>query len=109
MPTVHAGTIKARDNSSSGNLRTTPTISISLAFVLVLGRVLPIKIANHYSSRSDELRRALTLAAALRPWFSEYMEAWDVSPIVNGHRNDTPQCIRRLPAAFLNYFLGVTV
>ena len=34
------------------------------------------------------------LAAALRPWPSEYMEAWDVSSLVNGPENDTAACIQ---------------
>ncbi len=39
-----------------------------------------------------------SLDAVLRPWPSEYMEAWDVSPIVNAPANDTPECIQPLPA-----------
>jgi putative SOS response-associated peptidase YedK len=42
---------------------------------------------------------AMALDAALRPWPSEYMEAWDVSPLVNAPENDTPECIRPLPKA----------
>lgn len=38
--------------------------------------------------------RAMTLAAVLRPWPSEYMEAWDVSPIVNAPANDSAACIQ---------------
>jgi putative SOS response-associated peptidase YedK len=38
--------------------------------------------------------RAMTLAAVLRPWPSEFMEAWDVSPMVNSPENDAPECIR---------------
>jgi putative SOS response-associated peptidase YedK len=38
--------------------------------------------------------RAMTLAAVLRPWPSEYMEAWDVSPIVNAPENDCYECIQ---------------
>ena len=37
---------------------------------------------------------AMRLAAALRPWPSEYMEAWDVSPLVNSPDNDTPACVQ---------------
>ena len=51
--------------------------------------------------------RAMTLAAVLRPWPSEYMEAWDVSPMVNAPANDGPECIQpvsqiRTPNAQLN-------
>jgi putative SOS response-associated peptidase YedK len=42
---------------------------------------------------------AMDLAAALRPWPSEYMEAWDVSSIVNEPANDTPECIRPVPSS----------
>jgi putative SOS response-associated peptidase YedK len=38
--------------------------------------------------------RATTLAAVLRPWPSELMEAWDVSPVVNAPENDIPACIQ---------------
>src|SRR5688572_18021307 len=37
---------------------------------------------------------SMGLAAVLRPWPSEYMEAWDVSPMVNAPANDTPECIQ---------------
>jgi putative SOS response-associated peptidase YedK len=37
---------------------------------------------------------AMALDAALRPWPSEYMEAWDVSPLVNAPENDTAACIQ---------------
>ena len=40
---------------------------------------------------------AMTLAAVLRPWPSEYMEAWDVSPVVNSADNDTPACLQPVP------------
>jgi putative SOS response-associated peptidase YedK len=40
----------------------------------------------------------MNLAAALRPWPSGYMEAWDVSPLVNAPSNDSLECIRPLPA-----------
>jgi putative SOS response-associated peptidase YedK len=36
----------------------------------------------------------MNLAAALRPWPSEYMEAWDVSPLVNAPENDSVTCIQ---------------
>ena len=39
----------------------------------------------------------MNLAAALRPWPSEYMEAWDVSPLVNSPDNDTTECVKPLP------------
>lgn len=45
---------------------------------------------------------SMTLAAVLRPWPSEYMEAWDVSPIVNAPANDTPECIRPLPGGSMH-------
>ena len=38
--------------------------------------------------------RAMTLAAVLRPWPSEYMEACDVSSFVNSPENDSPECIQ---------------
>jgi putative SOS response-associated peptidase YedK len=37
---------------------------------------------------------AMALDEALRPWPSEYMEAWDVSPLVNAPENDTAACIQ---------------
>ena len=40
---------------------------------------------------------APVLAAVLRPWPSEPMEAWDVSPSVNSPENDSPACIQPLP------------
>jgi putative SOS response-associated peptidase YedK len=40
----------------------------------------------------------MALAAALWPWPSEYMEAWDVSTLVNAPENDTPECIRPVGA-----------
>jgi putative SOS response-associated peptidase YedK len=45
--------------------------------------------------------RAMTLAAVLRPWPSEYMEAWDVSTVVNSPENDAPECIRPLPSDYV--------
>jgi putative SOS response-associated peptidase YedK len=36
----------------------------------------------------------MNLTAALGPWPSEDMEAWDVSTIVNSPENDTPECIK---------------
>ena len=44
----------------------------------------------------------MALDAALRPWPSEYMEAWDVSTLVNAPANDTPECIRPLPGGFMH-------
>jgi len=40
----------------------------------------------------------IALNAVLRPWPLEYMEAWDVSLIVNALANDSAECIRPLPA-----------
>ena len=37
---------------------------------------------------------AMAIDAALRPWPSEYMEAWDVSPLLNSPDNDTPACVQ---------------
>jgi putative SOS response-associated peptidase YedK len=37
---------------------------------------------------------ATALDAALRPWPSEYMEAWDVSTLVNAPENDSAECIQ---------------
>ena len=37
------------------------------------------------------------LAAALPPCPSEYMEAWDVSTLVNAPENDSPECVKPLP------------
>jgi putative SOS response-associated peptidase YedK len=36
----------------------------------------------------------MRLAAALRPWPSEYMEAWDVGTLVNSPENDTSACVQ---------------
>ena len=43
----------------------------------------------------------LTLAAALRPWPSEYMAAHDVSDLVNAPENDSPYCIKPLPPGYV--------
>jgi putative SOS response-associated peptidase YedK len=40
---------------------------------------------------------SMQLAAVMRPWPAEYMEAWDVSTLVNAPENDSTTCI--LPAA----------
>ena len=44
---------------------------------------------------------SMGLAAALRPWPSEYMEAHDVSNFVNSPDNDAPECIRPLPPGYV--------
>jgi putative SOS response-associated peptidase YedK len=36
----------------------------------------------------------MNLASALSPWPSEFMEAWDVSTLVNSPENDTPACLQ---------------
>jgi putative SOS response-associated peptidase YedK len=41
------------------------------------------------------------LAAALRPWPSEYIETHDVSNFVNSPENDSPECIRPLPPGYV--------
>jgi putative SOS response-associated peptidase YedK len=46
------------------------------------------------SLERDYSSSPMNLAAALRPWPSEYMEAWDVSPLVNSPDNDTAACIK---------------
>lgn len=38
--------------------------------------------------------RAMTLAAVLRPWPSELLEAWDVSSLVNASAADSADCIQ---------------
>jgi putative SOS response-associated peptidase YedK len=45
----------------------------------------------------DEIAHALSL---LKPYLSDDMEGYDVSPLVNDPRNDSPECIR--PIAGLN-------
>jgi putative SOS response-associated peptidase YedK len=42
-----------------------------------------------------------TLAAVLRPWPAEYMAAHDVSTLVNAPENDSPECIKPLPAGYV--------
>ena len=44
---------------------------------------------------------SMGLAAALRPWPAEYMEAHDVSPLVNSPENDSPDCIKPLPPGYV--------
>ena len=39
----------------------------------------------------DEIAHALAL---LKPYPSEKMEGYDVSPLVNNPRNDSPECIK---------------
>jgi putative SOS response-associated peptidase YedK len=41
----------------------------------------------------DSINSAMVLAAVTRPWPSEYMEAWDVSTMVNAPENDSAECI----------------
>jgi putative SOS response-associated peptidase YedK len=36
---------------------------------------------------------SMQLAAVMRPWPAEYMEAWDVSTLVNAPENDSTACI----------------
>jgi putative SOS response-associated peptidase YedK len=36
-----------------------------------------------------------------RPWPAEFMEAHDVSTLVNTPENDTPECIKPLPPGYL--------
>ena len=43
--------------------------------------------------------RAMTLAAVLRPWPAELMEAHDVSTVVNSPDNDKPECIQPVSKA----------
>jgi putative SOS response-associated peptidase YedK len=42
----------------------------------------------------DEIAHALSL---LKPYLSDDMEGYDVSPLVNDPRNDSPECIRPIP------------
>jgi putative SOS response-associated peptidase YedK len=45
--------------------------------------------------------RTTDLAAVMRPWPVEYMEAHDVSDLVNAPENDSPECIKPLPSGYI--------
>ena len=46
--------------------------------------------------------RAMTLAAVLRPWPAELMEAQDVSKWVDSPENDSPELVKPLPSGTCN-------
>jgi putative SOS response-associated peptidase YedK len=56
---------------------------------------MPVMLTNHDALRwlvgDDEIAQALAL---LKPYPPEKMEGYDVSPLVNNPRNDSPECIR---------------
>ena len=53
---------------------------------------------KHWLKQS--LESADRLKAVLRPWPAELMEAQDVSNLVNSPDNDSPDCVKPLPADY---------
>ena len=56
---------------------------------------MPVMLSNDDAQKwlavNDEIAHALTL---LKPFAADAMEGYDVSPLVNNPRNDSPECVR---------------
>jgi putative SOS response-associated peptidase YedK len=55
--------------------------------------------------RDDEIAHARSL---LKPYLPEKMEGYDVSPLVNNPRNDSPECIRPVEGSASTAKVGVS-
>jgi putative SOS response-associated peptidase YedK len=106
QPFVFAGLWDSWRNPQEGDVLKTFTIITTDPNALVrrIHNRMPVIFDEAMGRQWLEQRfgRSTSLAAVLRPWPSEYMEAHDVSTLVNALENDSPECIKPLPPGYVH-------
>ena len=105
-PFAFAGLWDSWRNPQEGDVLNTFTIITTDANALVrrihnrMPVIYDVPMGRQWLEHSYD--REMTLAAVMRPWPSEFMEGWDVSPLVNSPENDSPECVQPLSSGMRN-------